>query len=199
MKKTLSVFAVLIIMGSVVFAGGIDDPKSSSKIVVVKKDETHVSLIYKSNKVSNVEVAIFNEKSELQFTEVIRKVGGFARPYDLSSLRKGAYTIVVKNDADESLSEAVEITAAKPSLLTQVITMKENNKYVLTVADKKSTYVTIRVTDEANTILYEKSEPLKGQMAKLFNFKGTNNLYIFTVIDQAGNSVEMIKRNIPLY
>jgi hypothetical protein len=199
MKKTFFIFAVLITMSSVVFAGGIDDPKSSSKIVVVKKDESHVRLIYKSNKVSNVEVAIFNKKNELQFTEVIRKVDGFARPYDLSSLQHGAYTIVVKNDSDESLSEAIEISAIKPSLLTQVITMKENNKFVLTVADKKSNYVTIRVTDEESTVLYEKRESLKGQMAKLFSFKGTNNLYIFTIIDPAGNTVEVIKRNVPLY
>lgn len=199
MKKTLSIFVVLISMSSVVFAGGIDDPKVSSRIAIVRKDENHFNLIYKGNKVANVAVAIYNAKNELQFTEVIRKSDGFVRPYDLSGLQNGDYTIVVKNNSDEILSESVNISPTKSSLMTQVVKTKENNKYVLTIADKKSEYVTVRVSDETSTILYEKRESLKGQMAKLFSFKGTNNLYIFTVIDQAGNSVEIVKRNIPIY
>jgi len=193
MKKTLSIFVVLISMGSVVFAGGIDDPKASSKIAIVKKDENHFRLIYKSNKISNVEVAIYNDHNQLQFSEVIRKVDGFVRPYDFSQLANGNYRIVVKNQS-EDLTESVKLTTKASALMAQVVKVKgAENKFLLMVSDKNSSFVTVQVMGNINVTMYEKRESINGELAKLFSFEGINTVHTFLVTDEEGHTLQITK------
>ncbi len=123
MKKTLSIFCVLVLTSSVVFAGGIDDPKASSAMAIMQKDNNHIQLFYKSVKSATVEINIYDSDNALRFSETIRKVDGFIRPYDLSKMKEGDYTIVVK-DGDRSLVEKVSTYKKKVKLFSQVIKMK---------------------------------------------------------------------------
>jgi hypothetical protein len=175
---------MLTIVSSVVFAGGIDNPKASSKIAIMQKDADHIQLFYKNTKVATIEVSIYDTENKLLFTEVIRKSDGFIRPYDLSAMKKGEYTVVV-NDGTEEFVEKINTSNRKALLLSNVITMKKKGSFLLTVADEKAKRFTVRITDQNDRVLYEQEESLNKQYSKIYNFANkTEGLKFLVTTDQ---------------
>ncbi|WP_127123515.1 hypothetical protein [Chryseotalea sanaruensis] len=189
MKKTFSIFVMLTIVSSVVLAGGIDNPKASSKIAIMQKDADHIQLFYKNTKVTTIEVSIYDTENKLLFTEVIRKSDGFIRPYDLSAMKKGEYTVVV-NDGTEEFVEKINTSNRKVLLLSNVISMKKKDSFLLTVADEKAKRFTVRITDQNDRVLYEQEESLNKQYSKIYNFaNNTEGLKFLVTTDQGASTL----------
>lgn len=162
---------MLTIVSSVVLAGGIDNPKAPSRIAIMQKDADHIQLFYKSNKEATIEVSIYDADSKLKFTEVIRKSDGFIRPYDLSGMKKGEYTVIV-NDGTEKFEEKINTAERKSSLLSNVITMKRAGSFLLTVADDKAQSFTVTIIDKNENVLHKHVESLNKQYSKIYSFSG---------------------------
>jgi hypothetical protein len=169
MKKIFLIFVMLTIVSSVVFAGGIDNPKASSKMAIMQKDADHIQLFYKNSKQATIEVSIFDADNKLRFTEVIRKSNGFIRPYNLSSMEKGEYTVVV-NDGTDQFIEKISTHVKETTLLSNVISMKKAGSYLLTLADEKAQYFTVTVTDKDNNVLLQRKENVNKQFSKIYTF-----------------------------
>ena len=88
MKKTLSVLVVLMVISSVVFARRADNPGAAAGMAVVKNGTTF-KLYYKGTQQMDVKVSILDATNKIVFTEVLRKVEGFVRPYNFSNLPEG--------------------------------------------------------------------------------------------------------------
>lgn len=95
MKKTLSIFLVLLAVGTL-HARNSDRPVPSSNAAIMKQGSTF-KVFYKGSKPVNVKVSIFDADHKLVFTETIRKIDGFARPYNFSNLPEGNYSIEVSD------------------------------------------------------------------------------------------------------
>ncbi len=187
MKKTFSIFVMLTIVSSVALAGGIDNPKASSKMAIMQKDADHIQLFYKSNKEATIEVSIYDEDNKLTFTEFIRKSDGFIRPYDLSAMKEGDYTVVV-NDGSEKFVEKISVKNSKEILLSNVISLKKEGSFLLTVADKKAQRFTVTITDENDAVLYRQTESLDKQYSKIYNFPTKTDGLKFLVTTDLGVS-----------
>lgn len=187
MKKTFSIFVMLTIVSSVALAGGIDNPKASSKMAIMQKDADHIHLFYKSNKAETIEVSIYDAENKLLFTEIIRKSDGFIRPYDLSAMKKGEYTVVV-SDGVEKFVEKITTSDRKEALLSNVITMKKEGSFLLTVADEKAQRFTVTITDQNDKVLHEETENLNKQYSKIYNFHGKVEGLKFLVTTNLGVS-----------
>lgn len=188
MKKSSSIFFVLTLVSSVVFAGGIDDPKASSAMAIMKKDNNHIQLFYKSVKSATVEISIYDSDNALRFSETIRKVDGFIRPYDLSKMEEGDYTIVVK-DGDRSLIEKVSTHRSKVKMFSQVVKMKgDADRFLVTVADKTSSSVTVQVVDASSKVIFEHKENMNDQYSKIFSFPNRIDGCTFLVTNDRGET-----------
>lgn len=188
MKKTLSIFCVLVLMSSVVLAGGIDDPKASSAMAIMQKDNNHIQLFYKSVKSATVEINIYDSDNELRFSETIRRVDGFIRPYDLSKMKEGDYTIIVK-DGDLSLVEKVSTYKKKVKLFSQVIKMKgDTDRFLVTVADKSSSSVTVQIVDASSKVIFEHKDNMNDQYSKIFSFPKGIDGCTFLVTNDRGET-----------
>jgi hypothetical protein len=187
MKKTFSIFVMLTMVSSVALAGGIDNPKASSKMAIMQKDEDHIQLFYKSNKEATIEVSIYDADNKLTFTELIRKSDGFIRPYDLSAMKEGDYTVVV-NDGSEKFVEKISVKNSKEVVLSNVISMKKEGSFLLTVADKKAQHFTVTISDENDNVLYKQTESLDKQYSKIYNFPTKTNALKFLVTTDLGIS-----------
>lgn len=170
MKKILSIYFILITMSSVALAGGIDNPKASSKMAIMQKNADHIQLFYKNTKEATIEVSIYDSENKLLFTETIRKSNGFIRPYDLSTMKEGEYTVVV-NDGTEKFVEKISTYDRPQPLLSNLISMKRNGTYLLTVADQSAKSFVVRITDIKNNVLFEQKESMNKQYSKIYNIK----------------------------
>jgi hypothetical protein len=186
MKKTLSIFCILTVVSSAVFAGGIDDPKNSSNMAVMKKGTDGIRVFYKNSKATNVQVSIYDKENKLKFTEVIRKSEGFSRPYDLSKLAAGEYTIEMK-DGDRTLTEKVNTNVPTSTFVTHVIRMKGvEERYLVTVADKTSSSLTIQIQNADKKVVLEYKDEMDKQYAKVFRFNGKCDDCTFTITNDKG-------------
>ncbi len=197
MKKTLSIFAVLTLFSSVVFAGGIDDPKNPSKtgLAVIKQGSTF-KLFYKCEGPDNVKVTIYNNDNKAIFKENIRNVDGFIRPYNLDNLPEGDYRVVVEDGNCEHTNVFHHYVEKSKSLIGVIQLSESPEKFVLTIGKKLSPEIVgVKIYNAENEMVYERLERVSGDFAKLYNLKEGDS-YRFEITDSNGTTSIIKNRNI---
>lgn len=185
MKKFLTIFFVLTAVCGGVQANEIDNPKAAAGMAVMKSGSV-IKLFYKGTVSGDVKVSIYSEKGEKVFTETIRNIENFVRPYNFSTLPEGAYTIELKG-ADGRQLQKVNYSKGKIEKLMNLMHLTgSENKYVLTVANKGSEKLKVRIYDEKNNLLYNETEAIQGDFAKIYNLNKVSGRFLFEVTDQNG-------------
>ena len=187
MKKTLSVLAVLMVVSSVVFARRLDNPGTAPSAAVVKIGTTF-KLYYKGSQQADVKVSILDAGNHLVFSETIKDVEGFVRPYNFSHLPEGDYTIKI-SDKNGRMIEKVTYKQEKSEAYAHLLKVAGTNaKYLLTVASKEQGDVTIRIYDNSNNVIYNKKETVSSDFAKIYNLEGIAGEFTFEVTDASGTT-----------
>lgn len=187
MKKTLSVLVVLMVISSVVFARRADNPGAAAGMAVVKNGTTF-KLYYKGTQQMDVKVSIFDATNKIVFTEVLRKVEGFVRPYNFSNLPEGVYSIEIA-DKDGRQVEKVNYQKGKIEKLAHLLRVSgDEEKYLLTVSNKGNDAITVKIFDDSNSIIYSHKEDIKGDFAKIYNLERFSGKFKFEITDEKGGT-----------
>src|SRR5436190_16928107 len=104
MKKLFPLLALLIMIGSVAMAAKSDNPKPTASVAVMKSGSTF-KLFYKGVRTGNVKVTIYDSKNQAVFSETIKNLESFMRPYNFSSLDEGEYLIELKDQDGTQLEK----------------------------------------------------------------------------------------------
>lgn len=191
MKKILSIFLVLLVAGSTVYARRTEVPTTSNGVEIIKTGSL-VKVLYKASSASDVKVSIYNDAEKLVFQEVIKKVDGFIRPYNFSELPYGEYTIEVA-DANQRTVERVDYQKESVKHLAKVVRVKDSeNKYLLMVPNKTSNKLTIRIYDAEGDLLHIEEKNTSTDFAGLYNLAGVKNKFYFLITDAEGNVREVV-------
>jgi hypothetical protein len=185
MKKFLTILFVLTAVCGGVQANEIDNPKAMSGMAVMKSGSV-IKLFYKGTASGDVKVSIYNEKGEKVFTETIRNIENFVRPYNFSTLPEGAYTIELKGVDGRQLQKVNYSSGKIEKLMNLVHLAGSENKYVLTVANKGNDKLKVRIYDEKNNLLYNETEAIQGDFGKIYNLDKLSGRFLFEVTDQNG-------------
>jgi hypothetical protein len=182
MKKTLSVLAVLMVVSSVVFARRLETPGAAPSAAIVKSGSTF-KVYYKGSEQADVKVSIWDATDHLVFSETLRKVDGFVRPYNFSSLPEGEYTIKISDKFGRQI-EKITYKKEKSEPLAHLLKVGGSEaKYLLTVSNKEENGVTVRIYDSANNVIYNKKETVTSDFAKIYNLEGIGGEFTFVVSD----------------
>ncbi|MEX2232366.1 MAG: hypothetical protein WD824_09410 [Cyclobacteriaceae bacterium] len=193
MKKILALVFALIAIGHV-NANEIN-PKSPVGISVVKQGNI-VKLFYRGEQAGKVKIAIYNEKGNEVFTETMRNREHFMRPYNFSSLPEGNYTIQL-SDANGKHFQKVKHSLSNGKRVAHLSRLsKEQNKYMLAVPNKGTDALTVKIFDERNTLLYQGTEVIDGNFARLYDLSKVKGEHIFEIIDQNGNVNRLTKPSV---
>ena len=65
---------------------------------------------------------------------------------------------------------------------------EQNAKYLLTVASKEQSDVTIRIYDDSNNVIYNKTETVSSDFARIYNLEGIAGEFTFEVTDASGTT-----------
>ncbi len=182
----MSIFAAALITISTAFAG-IDNPEAAATGMAIMKQGTMIKLFYKGTKTSDVKVAIYNASDKMVFSETIRKVDGFVRPYNFSSLAEGEYSIVLTDESGRQV-ERVNYSLGKIEKLANVMHIAggEQNKYMLTVSNKGKDAITVKIYDEKGSLVYNQTEQVDGDYARIYNLEKYAGALTFEVSDSHG-------------
>lgn len=135
--KAIFLNCLLIVSTTTTFA------KEALQVEVIRFLESdNYSLHINNPSLSNVKVALSNEKGEMIFTEQIPSIERFRKVYNLSSLPQGTYKIIVSNRS-ETVSNTLNLNQAKgshPDLGKTLVAAfsKVQDKKVTVVAQNKS-------------------------------------------------------------
>lgn len=184
--KSVSILGALLITTSAVFAN-VDKPASSTGVAVVKSGAVF-KVFYKSAKTTDVKVSIYNAANQVVFTEVLRKVDGFVRPYNFSSLSEGQYTIEIANGEERQIEKVNYASGRIEKLANLMRVAGEQNKYVLTLSNKNQQMITINVLNENGEVVFTENERIEGDFAKVYNLENMKGKFSFEITAQDGTT-----------
>ena len=184
MKKNFLILtaALLVTIGAV--AG--NNPGAAAGVAVVNTGTTF-KLYYKAASESNVKISIFNEEGKMVFTEVLKNIDGFVRPYNLSTAPAGEYTVEVSDQNTTHVEKIMigEQREAKLASLNPVI--GEDGKYLLTVPSTEAKDISIRILAD-NKLVYDEVVAISSNFARIYNLQKVKGELTFEIKDQKGNT-----------
>ncbi|HPM30417.1 MAG TPA: hypothetical protein PLJ60_08765 [Chryseolinea sp.] len=190
MKKTLSIFIVLIAISSVVNARRLDKPEETSSMAIMKSGSL-VKLFYTGVKECNVKVTIFNAENKIMFKEELRQVDRFMRPYNFGELPEGDYTIELVDHTGKKI-EKVSYREGKIERLANLLRISgDENRYLLTLSNKGKETLEVKIYNAKGDLLYSHSEDINGDFAKIYDLSRVDEKVSFEITDRSGNTNRM--------
>ena len=183
--KKINLLLAGVLMCTLVFARGIDEPIKGSSVAVTNIiGSTLYKVYYKSNRLGKVKISIMDEKGNTLFNETMNKVGGFLRPYNFEGLPEGQYTVNVEDENGKTV-EKVNYKLGRVEKLIHVQKLAGENKYMLSIASPKPEDVFIYIFDEKDNLIHNEIQSIKGEFAQIYNLKDISSFTI-EVYDKFG-------------
>lgn len=187
MKKTFSILGVLIMISSVVLAGGIENPSTkTSENTAFVETLTGVKVYYKSDKVTKVKVTIYDEQNKEVFSEEVKSRNGFIRPYNLDNLKEGDYRVVLEDENGTSEKIVSNVREQAVVLASVVNARKNHGKCLVTLFTKGEADVSVKLLDADRNEIASESYRISGQSSKLFNLADVKGAVFVEVSDSKG-------------
>lgn len=191
--KAFSLLLMGVLVSTLVFANETVEPKESVSAVAVTNcsGSSVVKVFYKAEQAGTVKVSIFSQDNSLVFTETMKRVSGFLRPYNFSGLSAGEYTIQIE-DSNGKKTETVDYTAGKIEKLISIVKLAEEGKYLLSVNSKASDMINVSIYNGANQLIHSQEKKIDLNFAEVLNIKDINQ---FTIEVSDSNGVLKSVRN----
>lgn len=169
-KLTTILAGLLIVISSAAFATGTgESAEAESKLKVVPAETTNTyKVIYKSLEQGMVYVNFYNEAGEKIFTDKIKNVKGFVRPYNFVAQPKGSYTIEV---VDNKGSLVREIKYGKPlaDLDVNLLQAEGDKRFKLVVKGEMTDPVYVKIYDSKSLLITEDYIDIKQSFSKIYD------------------------------
>lgn len=187
MKKII-VCILSVLCCTLVFANGTDDPsKAGSSVVVLNSNGSNmVKVFYKAPRLGNVKISILNDQHELIFSETLRKMDGFMRPYNFDALPEGAYTIQIEDVFGKQV-EKLNYHSVKSEKFVRLVKLPgQEVKYALTGRSQKEDDIHVRIYDASNQLVFEENRKVVGEFGEVYNLKNLSGSFTIEVSDSHG-------------
>jgi hypothetical protein len=182
-----NIFLMLTAAVMVTFSAMASNKPGAESGVAVVNNGTTLKLYYKGLSEGKVKVSIVNESGDIVFTETLRKTDGFVRPYNISTIPQGEYTVEV-SDNNTSYSEKVVIGKQPKTELANLVRVSgEDGKYLLTIPAKEAKDISVRIFSD-DTMVYDEVEAISADFARIYNLKKVKGALTFEIRDGKGNS-----------
>lgn len=187
MKIKSTLIAALIIFGAVA-TGTANDPKGPNgmAVVPVKGTKTY-KVIFKGEENTRVKLNVYNQNSELIFTEAYNSKG-FIRPLNFDGMKDGEYTVELIGADAKKVEKINLITEKSPSAFVHVSRLTgDESKYLLSVVNSKKTAekITVKIFN-GESLIHNEIKDLNGDFAQIYAVKVAGNIR-FEVVNHDGS------------
>lgn len=186
MKTKKAILTMLLtVMSIAVYAT--DGEKGKSKAAPRVEITTGESNVYRvlcmGKSDAKTTINIWNAKNKLVFTETIKNLNAFVRPYNFSQMPDGVYTLeVIEGNAVSqkviyhgTFAPTVEVPVDLNIVKVSPVAGKDD-VYKLTIIKGSKTKANIRIYDQDKKMVYSTTEFFERNFSKLYNFKAMKGL-----------------------
>jgi hypothetical protein len=184
--KSLFLAALLVVSSAVSFAGK-DEPRKTGLAVVPVKGSEIFKVVYRGENAGKVKLTIYNNAGTTVYSETINGLDGFIYPINFKGLTSGEYTIEIQDAAGKKV-EKVVYQAFKKSNNFHVSKLSDDGKFLVTVANKESNVINIRILDKDNNVIHSESKAIEGDFARVYKLTTMTGGCTFEFSDKSGNS-----------
>ncbi|MBL6446162.1 hypothetical protein JMN32_07575 [Fulvivirga sp. 29W222] len=181
MKTRNAILAMLFTVLSLA-AHATDGEKGNSKAapkVEVSTEESNIyRVLFMGNSDDKTTINIRNAENRLVFTETIKKVSAFVRPYNFSQLPDGVYTLEViegNTVSKKTIYHGSVVLSIEPTVDLNIVRLspiaEKEGVYKLTIINSGGAKAAIRILDEDQNVVYSSEESFERVFCKLYNFK----------------------------
>ena len=160
----------------------------NSKLVVVNQKSGVFKVIYEGTKAGKVSMKITDKSGNQLFAETIRSISGFIRPVNFDGMAPGAYTIAI-TDENGTLIQTVNYLNEKVIKNVYISKTAEAGKYLLSVANKGTEVINVRIYDGENNLVHDENVTVKGYFGIVYNLKKIVGTPTFEITDEGGNDL----------
>jgi hypothetical protein len=158
-------------------------------------------VIYKSEVVENVRVNIYDQNTNVIYSETVRVQKGFILPVNMGGLKAGEYTIEVAgknslqskkvNYSEVEKTESASVVAKaiiKPSstLNVHVAKLTDENRYIMSIKNSGTQKISVKIFDGTDTLVYHETRVINGDNGLVYNLKEVNGTPTFQVTESNG-------------
>lgn len=184
MKTKCLLFATLLTVS--VVASGYGDHGPEMTIVPVKGSEVF-KVIYKGSTSRKVKLNILNSQGSIIHSTFVAGKDGFICPLNFKGAPSGTYTIELIDDHGSHQQKVEYLTVHERKSLHVSKLMKEDGKFLFTVANAQNELIMIRIYDRHQNLLYSDDKTLKGDFAQVFRMPNSVKHCTFEIRDAGGN------------
>ena len=171
----------ICLIGSVAFA----QESASEKFVVVGQGNPAIyRAAFHNPEASRLKFNIFSADGRKVFSEALN-VNGFVRTVNFKGMAEGVYTLEI-TDNTGTYVQKVNYMRATPASIHVAKIAKEENKYLLSVANDAAAEINVRILDGANNLVYTQSLAVTGSVGLVYDLASVEGSPTFEVTDSNG-------------
>ena len=182
MKAKLFLAAMIVLVSTAAFSNG-PGPRVA---VVSQKSAGIFKVIYEGNESGKVKLTIFNQNSQVVFTETTPHSDGFMRKLNFEGMQPGEYTVEI---ADKDGKQSQKIVYVKKATLSnvQVSKIANGDKYLLSIAGAGGQEeIMVRIYDGANNLVHTEYRTIDGNFGLVYNLTDVAGVPTFEIADNSG-------------
>jgi hypothetical protein len=188
-KNTVLTLAAIIV-SAMAFAA---NPVSKMAVINQQKSTTY-KIIYKSESVGTVTLTIYDNAKNEVYSETISKSNGFIRPVNFEGMDAGVYTIEITDATGTQIQQVnyeiaeAESKSAETSIRALHVSKLQDGKYLVSIANKGTEEVNIRIFDNNNNLVHNEFRTINGELGLVYNLKEVAGQPVFMVTDNSGKN-----------
>ncbi|MFY8035523.1 MAG: hypothetical protein ACOVMQ_00075 [Cyclobacteriaceae bacterium] len=195
--KAKSIVSAVVLMLVSVFTYA-NNPTDSKLEVVSQQSKNILKVIYQGASEGKAVLKVYNQAGEVVFSDNIFSEKGFIRPLNFAGMESGLYKIEVRTSqgvTEKTVSYElpttgeVTISGNEGSVnAVHVSKLKEENKYLVSIANKGVSDVTVKVYDGNKELVYKKKVSINGNYGAVYTIKNVLGTPSFQIVDANGNT-----------
>ncbi len=160
----------------------------STMKVIPAKEEGVFKVFYRGGKSGKVRLEILSASGKLVHSESFKNTSGFVRPYNLSNLSEGEYTIVLTDEFGKQIEKVNLAKPASAAIIASVIELaEESDKFVVVVPKQGEETINIKIFNANNELLISNDIKASGDYSGLYNLKKVaSSSYTFEISSKSG-------------
>ena len=185
--KTKSTYLAALLVFSAVAVFGNDEPKKTGVAVLPVKGAEVFKVVYKNESTSKVKLNLYNENSEIVYTESFSTTSGFILPLNFSNLSYGTYKLELIDANGKSEEEITYAPARKSDHIRVARLTNAQGSFLVSVMTPATEEVTVRIFDNYNNLLHNEVKSIEGGFAQIYKIQNLKGACTFEISDAAGN------------
>jgi hypothetical protein len=175
-KNVVLTMAAVIVASAFTFA-----TTPASKVAVVNQSNSVYKLIYEGATAGKVTLKIYDNSSNVIFTETKNGLSKFILPLNFAGLEQGEYSIEITDGTGtqiQKINHAVENTVNAAAKAVHISKLQDG-KYLVSAATSGS--INVQIFDNEDNLIHSQNFDVNGKLAVVYNLKNIEGQPSFLV------------------